>query len=161
MQEYKNIFQREDIYFLGHDPLEHYRIQKRIIHAKEKYPHNTEKQREIVVGECTNYWPIEISDPVVIDYAGLQDCTKDALKDVYKEFYINILPSIDCIVKAFHYQGKIWLYWWDMYKNSALFKSGLEFFPWHGYPISYLIFATDFNQSPLMYTEPFEHVIQK
>lgn len=158
MQEYNNFYQREDICFLGCDPLEHYDIQKLIINARIKYPHDIEKQKEIIVKECSYYWPIEISDYDILKRAGLLNRTKEAMKDTYAEYCVNLSPSVHCVVKAFYYQEKRWLYWWDMYKDSNLFKSGLEFFPWHNHPATYLIFATDLNQSPLICTEPFKNI---
>lgn len=158
MQEYNNFYQREDISFLGCDPLEHYDIQKLINNVRIKYPRDIEQQKEIILRECTYYWPTEITNPEIIRVAGLQNRTKDAMKDIYKEYRVNISPSIYCMVKAFYYQGKRWFYWWDMYKDSNLFKSGLEFFPWYNHPATYLIFATDPTQSPLICTEPFKHI---
>lgn len=158
MQEYNNFYSREDISFMGCDPLEHYGIQKRVNDARQHYPYDIEKQREIVENECSYDWPIEIIDPHIIKMAGLQNKTKEAMKDIYKEYNVFLSSSKKCIVKAFYYQGKRWFYWWDMYEYSTRIRSGLEFFPWCDHAVSYLIFATDPNQSPLICSEPFKSI---
>lgn len=158
--EYGNFYEREDIFFMGVDPLMNYSLQAVITRARENYPTNPLRQKELVQEECSYYWPTEIDDPEIIKKAGLQKYTKYAMRDVYKEHNIQVAPNINCLVKAFYYQEKKWFYWWDMYKNSQLIKTGLEFFPWCDNPASYIIFATDPTQSPLMCTEPFKHIRQ-
>lgn len=158
--EYGNFYEREDIFFMGVDPLMNYSLQAVITRARENYPTNPLRQKELVQKECSYYWPTEIDDPEIIEYAGLQKYTKNAMRDVYKEHNIQVAPNINCLVKVFYYQKKRWFYWWDMYKNSQLIKTGLEFFPWCDHPASYIIFATDPTQSPLMCTEPFKHIRQ-
>ena len=158
--EYGNFYEREDIFFMGLDPLMNYSLQAVITRARENYPTNPLLQKELVQKECSYYWPTEIDGPEIIEYAGLQKYTKNAMRDVYKEHNIQVAPNINCLVKVFYYQEKKWFYWWDMYKNSQLIKTGLEFFPWCDHPASYIIFATDPTQSPLMCTEPFKHIRQ-
>lgn len=158
--EYGNFYEREDIFFMGLDPLRNYSLQAVITRARESYPTNPLRQKELVQQECSYYWPTEIDDPKIIEYAGLQKYTKNAMRDVYKEHNIQVAPNINCLVKVFYYQEKKWFYWWDMYKNSQLIKTGLEFFPWCDHPASYIIFATDPTQSPLMCTESFKHIRQ-
>lgn len=158
--EYGNFYEREDIFFMGLDPLKNYTIQEVIKRAIKNFPNDPLQQKELIQKECSLYWPIEIDDPEIIEYVGLQEYTKDAMKDVYKEYNVQVVPDIHCIVRAFYYQEKKWFYWWDMYKNSQLFKTGLEFFPWRDHPASYIIFATDPTQPPLMCTESFKHIRQ-
>lgn len=160
MKEYNNFYEREDIYFMATDPLANYELQKIILRARDLFPMDTQKQKEMVKRECAYYWPTEIADPEIIRRAGLQERTKEAMKNVYKEFRIRPSHSISVLVKAFYYQDKKWFYWWDMYKNSQLTGSGLEFFLWLGHPASYLIFATEQNQSPLLYGESFKGIRQ-
>ena len=158
--EYGNFYEREDIFFMGLDPLMNYPLQAVITRARENYPTNPLRQKELVQEECSYYWPTEIDDPEIIEYVGLQEYTKAAMRGVYKEYNIQVAPNINCLVKVFYYREKKWFYWWDMYKNSQLIKTGLEFFPWFDHPASYIIFATDPTQSPLMCTEPFKHIRQ-
>ena len=165
MKEYENFYEREDIAFRGLDPLRNYTLQTSITRARESFPDNIQKQTEIVKHECSTYWPFEIRYPNAsveqIRRARLFNYnTKEKMSDVYKEFNITLGNSTHVEVKAFYYQEKKWFYWWDMYKNDMIIKSGLEFFPWCDHPASYLIFATEPTQSPLMCTEPFKQVRQ-
>lgn len=139
MKEYNNFYEREDIYFMATDPLANYKLQKIIYRARDLFPMDTQKQKEMVKRECAYYWPTEIADPEIIRRAGLQERTKEAMKNVYKEFRVQPSPSISVLVRAFYCQDKKWFYWWDMYKDSKLAKSGLEFFPWNDLPGSYNI----------------------
>lgn len=164
MKEYENFYEREDIAFIGLDPLRNYNLQTIITRAREYFPDNIQKQTEIVKDECSKYWPVEVRHPEVsieiIRRAGLINQTKERMKDKYKEYKIALDNRIHIAVKAFYYQEKKWFYWWDMYKNDMIIKSGLEFFPWCDHPVSYLIFATEPTQSPLMFTEQFKQVRQ-
>ena len=162
MHEYGNFYERENTYFMGSDLLRNYQLQHVINEAIIRYPDNFEKQRDLVKKECSHYWPIEDISIEDFKYTSLLERTQDNMvqNQLYKQFDIKLPPAIHCIVRAFHYQEKRWFYWWDIYNNSTLVRSGLEYFPWSGHPATYIIFATTKNQSPLICTEPFKHIRQ-
>lgn len=158
--EYGNYYERAEV-FRGYDFLANYDIQREITRAKSDFPDNFQKQRDLVRRECSHDWPVGIDDPALIRRAGLQNRTKDAMRDVYKEYNVQLAPDMGCLVRAFYYQDKRWFYWWDMYQNYQLIRTGLEFFPFDDHPASYIFFATDPKQSPLMCTAPFKHIRQE
>ena len=65
MKEYENFYEREDIAFMGLDPLRNYNLQTIITRAREYFPDNIQKQIEIVKDECSKYWPVEVRHPEV------------------------------------------------------------------------------------------------
>ena len=162
MHEYGNFYDREDTYFLGSDILRSYELQHVINEARTRYPDNFEKQKELVEKECSYYWPIEDRNIDVLKFAGLLERSQDYMvqNNLYKQFDIKLSPVTHCVVRAFYYQEKRWFYWWDLYNDSTIQKSGLEFFPWKDHPATYIIFATTLDQSPLICTEQFKHVRQ-
>lgn len=160
MKEYGNFYDRDDLAIGALDPLYSCELQRMITYVKDKFPLDVEKQKEVVMRECSHYWPMDLKNVSKEQKIlwGWKD--KEDMKDVYKEYIIEVSSNMTCVVKAFKYQGKKWFYWWDIYQNSQLIKSGLEFFPWYNHPASYIIFATELTQAPLMYTEQFKHIRQ-
>lgn len=133
-KEYNNYYCREDIAFNGLDPLRNYDLQKKIDDSNIFYPNDINEQREYVMSECRLFWNET---------------------NGYEEKRIVLSNYTHVIVKSFYYQNKRWFYWWDMYVNGQLSKTGLEFFPTAGHSCSYLIFATSNDQSPLMMGKEF------
>lgn len=133
-KEYNNYYYREDIAFNGLDPLRNYDLQRMIDDSNKFYPNDINKQREYVMSECSSFWNET---------------------NGYEENRIDLSNYTHVIVKSFYYQNRRWFYWWDMYVNGQLFKTGLEFFPTAGHICSYLIFATSNDQSPLMMGKEF------
>ena len=154
MKEYNNFYDREDV------PLHWYSLVELCDTIQREYPDNIQEQKISVLKECNKYWPLEVRCPNRKDIALKGGSTKVSMKDVYKEYTIELSSNTTCIVKAFKYQKKRWYYWWDLYVNEELSKSGLEIFPWFDHPASYIIFATEPTQSPLMCTEPFRDIRQ-
>lgn len=166
MREYSNYYDREWISLNGWDLLENYEIQRVINDARNDYPQDIKKQCEIVKRTCHYYWPPENIDDFSIEIrkrAGLPlDANQNIMKDesgevTYQKFLVN-LSQVSVEVKAFYYEDKRWFYWWDMYKGAIKIKSGLEFFPYRDHPASYLIFATDETQSPILCTKDFKNI---
>ena len=69
--EYGNFYEREDIFFMGLDPLMNYSLQAVITRARENYPTNPLRQKELVQKECSYYWPTEIDD---LKLSNMLDC---------------------------------------------------------------------------------------
>lgn len=128
MKEYNNYYAKEDI------GLAYLRIDSEVLHqidkTKKDYSSGTLKTRKDVISRYCHSFS---NDTVAV--------------------------SGKCFVKVetlYDEWDKIWLYWWDMFIDNELKKSGLEYFPWHDNGASYLLFATDENQVPLMCTPQFK-----
>lgn len=56
-------------------------------------------------------------------------------------------------IKAFKYNG-CYYYWWDLLDDTnEWIASGLEFYPFSGDDISYVLFATRIGQAPFIFRE--------
>lgn len=155
MQEYGNYYSKEDIGWVY--PSENYEVLSLIRTAQQKFPTDRMQQRNWVEERIKSYfWPDEESPLELLEYAGLADKTKSAMKSrgVYSENVISISSSCRVVVKAFYEDTHMWFYWWDRYLNGKI-SSAIEFFPWNDHPASYVLFATDAQQSPLLCTKPF------
>lgn len=155
MKEYNNFYEREDV------PLHWFTLQETCDSIKREYPDNVQEQKTVLLKECSKYWPLEVRFPDRRDIALKGGSTRESMKEVYKEFLIKLSSDRSCSIKAFKYQKKKWYYWWDMYQDSQLIRSGLEIFPWYNSPASYLIFATEQDQSPLLCGESFKYISQE
>ena len=155
MQEYGNFYSKED---LGWNyPPTNYEVMRFIGLAQQKFPTDRESQRNWLEEKIKTYfWPTDITDVNVLSFAGLLDRQESIMinKEIFSKYHIDISNNCYVDIKAFYEEGHIWFYWWDLYLNDKR-SSAIEFFPWRDDPVSYVLFATNENQTPLLCMKTF------
>lgn len=161
MREYGNFYAREDLGVLLAPALENFNVVRFIKTALSKFPNDSLRQRNWLENVFrTHYWPVSGKSDF-LDLAGLSDRTEEKLvaKGVYSKQVLDISSNNRIEVRAFYEEdNQRWFYWWDLSIESKFVKSALEFFPWNNHPASYVLFASDATQTPLMCTEQFKTI---
>lgn len=161
MKEYGNYYAREDLGVLLASALEDFNVMRHIKTAQVKFPSDRQCQRNWLEDIFrANYWPVSANSDC-LELAGLTNRTEKELvsNGVYSNQVIDISSNSWVEIKAFYEEdNQRWFYWWDLFRDKKLIKSALEFFPWNNHPASYVLFAVDPCQTPLMCTEIFKSV---
>lgn len=154
MKEYGNFYTREDIGWAY--PSENYQIMRFIKTVQQEFPNERMKQRNWLEERIKPlFWPTDITDERILKRAGLTKRTETEMtsRGVYSKHVVYVSSDCQVEVKAF-FDNHMWFYWWDRFFKGSL-SSSIEFFPWLDHPASYILFATDAKQSPLLCTPLF------
>lgn len=158
---HENVIEYGNIYSIGRIglsyPPEYNQVIRFIKNARLLYPIDRMKQRKWLEERIRiSYWPYQDERLACnrIKFGSNRTESVMVSKGVYAKTIVTISNCCRVEVKAFPDSHGRWFYWWDRYLNDNI-ASGIEIFPWVDARDTYVLFATDSRQPPLLCTGPF------